>query len=69
VKTRWERYCELRAIDNWCLRNPVKANLLSCVVALVLFATSQLLQHLPPELLVTFVFGAWLHFFRAGVQQ
>jgi hypothetical protein len=35
----------------------------------VLFATSQLLQHLPPELLVTFVFGAWLHFFRAGVQQ
>jgi hypothetical protein len=42
VKTRWERYCEMRELDNWCLR---KKNLLTaalfgfflvCAAALIL---------------------------------
>ncbi len=44
MKTRWERYCELRNADNWLLRNPRKSNLLAIVGALVVFAASQLLR-------------------------
>jgi len=66
MKTRWERYCELRAFDNWCLRNPRKANLVSILAALVIFAFAQLLEHLPPELLLTLIFGSMLWFAFAG---
>jgi len=44
MKTRWERYCELRNADNWLLRNPRKGDLLAIVGALVVFAASQLLR-------------------------
>ena len=44
MKTRWERYCELRNADNWLLRNPRKSDLLAIVGALVVFAASQLLR-------------------------
>jgi hypothetical protein len=44
MKTRWERYCELRNFDNWLLRNPRKADLLSAAAAFVVFGASQLLR-------------------------
>jgi len=44
MKTRWQRYCELRNADNWLLRNPRKGDLLAIVGALVVFAASQLLR-------------------------
>jgi len=44
VKTQWERYCELRAIDNWLLRNPAKAYFLSIAGALIVFGLSRFLQ-------------------------
>lgn len=44
MKTRFERYCELRSIDNWLLRNPGKAYVVSAAVALVILALSQLLK-------------------------
>ena len=66
MKTRWERYCELRAFDNWCLRNPQKANLVAIAAGLVIFAVSQLLQHLPPEFLVALIFGSWRWFASGG---
>ncbi len=44
MKTRWERYCELRMIDNWCLRNPRKAKLLALGLAAGVFLASQLLR-------------------------
>ena len=46
MKTRWERYCELRAIDNWLLRNPRKANLVTVAASVTVFAASQLLRYL-----------------------
>jgi hypothetical protein len=61
MKSRWERYCELRNFDNWCLRNPQKANLVGILAGLVIFAFAQILEHLPPELLL-FVIGASLLF-------
>jgi hypothetical protein len=60
MKTRFERYCELRNFDNWCLRNPQKANLVAIVAGLVIFGVSQLLQILPPEFLIALIFGAFL---------
>lgn len=44
MKTRWERYCELRRIDNWCIQNPRRADLLAIGLAFLLFAASQLLR-------------------------
>ncbi len=66
MKTRWERYCELRNFDNWCLRNPQKANLVGILAGLVIFAFAQILEHLPPELLLALIFGSLLYFAFAG---
>ncbi len=66
MKTRWERYCELRAFDNWCLQHPNKANLVAIAAALVIFAVSQLLQRTPAELLIALIFGSWLYFMFTG---
>jgi hypothetical protein len=57
--TRWEGYCKLRNFDNWCLRNPRRANLVSVLAGLVIFGIAQVLEHLPPEFLL-FVVGAFL---------
>ncbi len=62
MKTRWERYCELRNFDNWCLRNPRKSNLVALGAGLVIFTIAQFLEHLPPEFLL-FVIGASLLIF------
>jgi hypothetical protein len=69
MKTRWERYCELRNFDNWCLRNPHKANLVSILAGLVIFALAQLLQILPPVFLLVLIFGSLLFFAFAGDGQ
>lgn len=66
MKTRLERYCQLRTFDNWCLQHPQKANLVAIAAAVVIFAISQLLQHLPPDFLVALVFGTWLAFAFGG---
>ena len=67
--TRWEGYCKLRNFDNWCLRNPGKANLLSVAAGLVIFGVSQLLQRIPAELLSGLLFGSLLWFAFAGGQE
>jgi len=66
MKTQWERYCELRNFDNWCLRNPRKSNLVGIAAGLVIFAIAQILEHLPPELLLTLIFGSLLYFAFTG---
>jgi hypothetical protein len=65
MKTRWELYCELRNFDNWCLRNPSKANLLRIICSTLIVALSLLLAHLPGEILLALVFGSWLWFMFA----
>jgi hypothetical protein len=69
VKTRWERYCELRAIDNWCLQHPRKSNLVALGAGLVIFGISQLLQILPPEFLLALIFAAFLYAMFAGGRE
>ncbi len=69
MKTRWELYCELRNFDNWCLRNPVKAHLLSCLTALVMFGVSQLIRILHAEFLLGLLLLGALTMFLVRTEQ
>lgn len=62
MKTRWERYCELRSMDNWILANPQKANLIGLVGGALIFGLSLLLRAINPIILFFLVFAgyAWL---------
>lgn len=57
---RFERYCQLRNFDNWCLQNPRKANLVALGAGAAIFGVSQLLRLLRPEFLLALIFGAFL---------
>lgn len=69
MKTRWERHCQLRGFDNWCLQHPHKANLLAIATGVTVFAVAQLLEHLPPFLFLTVIFGFLAYIaFAAGAE-